>query len=155
MTPVLMPPHHVLLVEDDQFDVELARLAWAESALSGEPEVVRDGQDALNYLRREGQYHSRVAGEPRLVLLDLNMPRVSGLELLGALKRDPELRHLPVVVFTTSDERRDREACAALGADDYLIKPSNFERFVGLLNDLAARWLGPDARRPDTLRPSI
>lgn len=127
---------HLLLVEDNEHDVELARAALAESDVHCEVTVARDGQEALDLLRGAGQ-------RPDLVLLDLNMPRVSGPEVLRALKGDAVLRDVPVVVFTTSNEARDREACTVAGADDYVLKPGRFDQLVETVNRLGQRWLTP------------
>ncbi len=127
---------HLLLVEDNEHDVELARAALAESDVRCEVRVARDGQEALDLLRGAEQ-------RPDLVLLDLNMPRVSGPEVLRALKGDAALRDVPVVVFTTSNEARDREACAVAGADDYVLKPGRFDQLVETVNRLGQRWLSP------------
>lgn len=129
-------PKHLLLVEDNEHDVELARAALEESEVRCRVSVARDGQEALDLLRGEGH-------QPDLVLLDLNMPRVSGHEVLRALKGDAALRHVPVVVFTTSNEALDREACAAAGADDYMLKPGRFDQLVEAVNRLGRRWLTP------------
>ncbi|WP_019587876.1 response regulator [Deinococcus apachensis] len=129
-------PKHLLLVEDNEHDVELARAALEESEVRCEVTVARDGQEALDLLRGAGS-------QPDLVLLDLNMPRVSGHEVLRAVKGDAALRHVPVVVFTTSNEASDRDACAAAGADDYVLKPGRFEGLVEAVNRLGRRWLTP------------
>lgn len=134
-------PKRILLVEDNELDIELARLVFEERGLEGEVAVARDGQEALDYLRREGPFLARPGGEPALVLLDLNMPRVSGYQVLSAVKGDPELQHLPVVVFSTSTTASDREACARLGANDYVTKPASFETFLSTVRDLTLTYL--------------
>ncbi|EYB66423.1 hypothetical protein DEIPH_ctg139orf0153 [Deinococcus phoenicis] len=96
--------------------------------------VARDGQEALELLRHTEHL-------PDLVLLDLNMPRMTGHEVLRAVKGDAALREVPVVVFTTSSEPSDRATCAAAGADDYILKPSEFEDLIETLNALGRRWL--------------
>lgn len=115
-------------------DLELARTALELSDVQCEVSVARDGQEALDVLRQAESL-------PDLVLLDLNMPRVSGHEVLEQVKNDERLRPVPVVVFTTSDETSDRAVCAAAGADDYVVKPSGFEDLIETLNVLGRRWL--------------
>ncbi|GBF06228.1 response regulator containing a CheY-like receiver domain and an HTH DNA-binding domain protein [Deinococcus aerius] len=134
MTPPAFPKH-LLLVEDNEHDVELARAALDESEVRCEVTVARDGQEALDLLRGGG------SRQPDLVLLDLNMPRVSGHEVLRAVKGDATLRHVPVVVFTTSNEVSDRDACTAAGADDYVLKPGRFDQLVEAVDRLGRRWL--------------
>lgn len=125
---------HLLIVEDNPNDLELARMALELSDVQCEVQVARDGQEALDLLRQAGSL-------PDLVLLDLNMPRVSGHEVLQTVKQDTLLRQVPVVVFTTSSEPSDQAACAAAGADDYVVKPGGFEELVETLNALGRRWL--------------
>jgi len=134
----------MLLVEDDPNDVFMATLAFEATGLDQEVAIACDGRDALDFLHRAGRHAGRPAGFPRLILLDLNMPRMNGLELLKAVKRDEALAHIPIVIFTTSGDPRDREACAALGAEDYLVKPHDFQEFVTLVGNLTTRWLQAD-----------
>ncbi|AFZ66198.1 response regulator [Deinococcus peraridilitoris] len=134
-----MAAHRILLVEDNELDIELAQLVFQERGLDGQVAVARDGQEALDYLRRRGVFESRPEGHPALVLLDLNMPRVSGFQVLSSVKNDPDLRHVPIVVFSTS--KVDRTACEELGADDYVPKPSSFEAFLSTMQDLTNTWL--------------
>lgn len=136
---------HILLVEDNELDIELARLVFQERGLEGELTVARDGQEALDYLRREGEYEARPEGHPALVLLDLNMPRVSGYQVLSSVKRDPALWHVPIVVFSTSNF--DQDVCARLGADDYVPKPGNFDEFLKTVHDLTHTWLDGERER--------
>jgi len=124
----------LLIVEDNPYDLELARAALDLSDVRCQLSVAQDGQEALDLLRR---------GEPLpdLVLLDLNMPRVDGHQVLAAVKGGPALRGVPVVVFTTSDEQDDRAAAATAGADDYVLKPESFSDLIATLNMLGRRWL--------------
>jgi CheY-like chemotaxis protein len=136
-----MNAQRILLVEDNEFDIELARLAFAASGYADEVDVARDGQEALDYLEDRltpGAPHHR----PALVLLDLNMPRVSGHDLLVRLKGNPAYRDVPVVVLTTSDEAIDRDQCARLGVEEYRRKPFDFDEFVETVGQITARWLG-------------
>lgn len=137
----MAPTRRILLVEDNENDVELARLAFAERGLEADVTVARDGQEALDYLYGEGPHTGRGEEAPALVLLDLNMPRVSGYEVLRRVKEHPRLRTVPVVVFTTSDAAGDRRLCDALGADAYLVKPFDFSSFVDVVGELATTWL--------------
>lgn len=127
-------PKLLLIVEDNPHDLELARVALELSDVQCEVRVARDGREALDLLRG-------MEVLPDLVLLDLNMPRMNGHELLAAVKGDPALRRVPVVVFTTSGELRDRQAVAAVGADGYVLKPEGFGDLIDTLNDLGRRWL--------------
>jgi CheY-like chemotaxis protein len=135
----------LLLVEDDPNDVFMATLAFEAVGLDREVAVTSDGRDALDFLQRTGRHTERPAGFPQLILMDLNMPRMNGFELLSAVKHDASLAHITVVVFTTSGTQRDREACAALGAEDYLVKPHDFQEFVNLVGHLTTRWLQTDS----------
>lgn len=136
------PVHRILLVEDNVFDVELARTAFEVSEIGGELVVAYDGQDALDYLYGQGRYQHGGPAAPNLVLLDLHMPRLDGLDVLRRVKQDAALRHIPMVVLTTSNAPADREACRGLGADDYVVKPNDFGLFVDLIEALKDRWLG-------------
>ncbi|WP_027482745.1 response regulator [Deinococcus pimensis] len=131
----------ILLVEDNELDVELARLAFAARGLDGDVTVARDGQEALDYLHAEGEHAGRPDHVPSLVLLDLHMPRLSGYEVLRRVKADPRLKSVPIVVFTTSDADFDRGLCDELGADAYLCKPFDFLGLVDVVDRLASTWL--------------
>jgi chemotaxis family two-component system response regulator Rcp1 len=122
------PPLAVLLVEDDPGDVVLARQALRAGRLDTDLEVVGDGVEALSYLRREDNYGD--AGRPDLILLDLNLPRMSGLELLAELKSDTQLRRIPVVVLSTSVAADDITRSYDLHADVYVPKPVDFDAFA-------------------------
>ncbi|MFD1733089.1 response regulator [Deinococcus malanensis] len=128
----------VLLVEDNLLDLELAQIALKASDICCEVQVAQDGAEALDALRQQ-----RV--RPTLVLLDLNMPRVNGLEVLRAMQEDEDLRQIPVVVFTTSAEPVDLAACLAAGALEYLVKPVDPDDLIVILNQLHQRWLSPAA----------
>ena len=135
----------ILLVDDDPNDVAIAQLAFELSGLDEDLAVAYDGLDALEYLRRTGAHQHRPAGSPYLVLLDLNMPRVDGFDVLRAVRHDDALAHIPIVVFTTSDAERDRVRCTELGADDYLVKPSGMQQLMTVIGDLTSRWLQEDS----------
>ncbi|WP_277212791.1 response regulator [Isoptericola croceus] len=118
----------VLLVEDDPGDVLMTREAFAEHKVANRLSVVADGVSAMEFLRREGAYAE--APRPDLVLLDLNLPRMDGREVLALVKEDPVLKHIPVVVLTTSEAEEDVLRSYALHANAYVTKPVDFERFI-------------------------
>jgi len=127
-------PIEVLLVEDDPGDVLMTREAFAEHRLRNRLSVVSDGDEALSYLRREGVYED--APRPDLILLDLNLPRRDGRQVLEEIKSDPELRQIPVVVLTTSQADEDILRSYQLHANAYVTKPVDFERFVGVVKQI-------------------
>ena len=137
-----MNSHEILLVEDNPDDVELTRLAFAEAGEPHRLHVVSDGADAVNYLLRRGRHAGRDAVDlPALVLLDLNLPRLDGREVLQAIRADDTTRRLPVVVLTTSAEPFDVEQAYALGANSYIQKPVEFDRFVEVVRQVGRYWL--------------
>jgi CheY-like chemotaxis protein len=121
----------VLLVEDDQGDVLMTREAFAHHKIRNELHVATDGEQALRFLRREGEYED--APRPGLILLDLNLPRRDGREVLAEIKADPDLRTIPVVVLTTSEAEEDILRSYSLHANAYVSKPVDFERFVEVI----------------------
>ncbi len=127
-------PIEVLLVEDDPGDVLMTREAFEEHKVRNNLTVVSDGEDALAYVRREGDYAN--ATRPDLILLDLNLPRRDGREVLAELKADPELREIPVVVLTTSAADADILASYRLHANAYVTKPVDFERFISVVKQI-------------------
>lgn len=124
----------VLLVEDDPGDVLMTREAFADHKIHNQLHVVSNGVDALTFLRREREYAD--APVPDLVLLDLNLPRMDGREVLAAIKGDPELRQIPVVVLTTSDLEDDVARSYSLHANAYVTKPVDFDRFVDVVRQI-------------------
>jgi CheY-like chemotaxis protein len=130
----------ILLAEDNPHDVELTLAALDEHKLANEVVVVRDGEEALDYLFRRGGHGDRPAANPALVLLDLKMPKVDGLEVLRAVKDDPDLRRIPVVMLTSSREEPDLKASYALGANAYVVKPVDFTAFVDSVRQLGIFW---------------
>lgn len=129
----------VLLVEDDEDDVRLTQEALRDSKVIVNMTVAPDGEDALERLRRRGKYAQ--AGRPDLILLDLNLPRVSGREVIAALKADAELKTIPVVVLTTSEADSDIVKCYDLGANCYITKPVNFDQFRRIIKAIDEFWL--------------
>ena len=130
----------ILLVEDDPNDVELTLHAFDRHRLANRVQVVHDGQEALDYLFRRGEYTNRGNGSPRVVLLDLKLPKVDGLGVLRAIRADPVLRTQPVVVLTSSREQRDVNECYELGVNSYIVKPIDFEDFVSTTSMLGFYW---------------
>lgn len=130
----------ILLVEDNPQDAELALKALGSSHLANEVLHVWDGAEALDYLYRRGEYAGRLEGNPAVVLLDLKMPRVDGLEVLRQVKGDPVLKGVPMVVMTSSQENRDLSACYELGVNAYVVKPVKFQAFVEAVQQVGAFW---------------
>ncbi len=130
----------ILLVEDDTNDVELTLTALAEYNLANQIVVLRDGSAALDYLYRRGEYAERLDGVPIVVLLDLKMPKVNGLDVLRAMKSDVALRLLPVVMLTSSREERDLVASYELGVNAYVVKPVSFQEFMDAIRNLGVFW---------------
>jgi CheY-like chemotaxis protein len=130
----------ILLVEDDPRDVELTLGTLAEHNLANEVTTVRDGQEALDYLLRRGAYAARPPGNPVVVLLDLKLPKVDGLEVLAAIRADPSLRRIPVVVLTSSREERDIVESYRLGVNGYVVKPVEFAEFSRAVERLGLFW---------------
>jgi len=131
----------ILLVDDSEFDVELTLEAFRENQLADDMFVLRDGEEALEYLYREGRFSGRSEGNPLLVLLDLKMPKVTGLELIRRVKKDPVLIKIPIVVLTTSKEEQDLQECYRLGANAYVVKPVNFPEFIIAARKIKDFWI--------------
>lgn len=130
----------ILLVEDSSNDVELILTSLADNHLGNEVVVVRDGEEALDYLYRRGVFRMRKEGHPIAVLLDLKLPKIDGLEVLTQLKSDPILKVIPVVVLTSSQEEPDLAQCYELGANAYVVKPINFQDFVTTIRQVGLFW---------------
>jgi len=132
----------ILLVEDNDDDVELTRRAFSRGNLINELIVVRDGQEALDYLFATGAYADRDAASlPHVVLLDLNLPKINGLEVLRRIRSDETTKRLPVVVLTTSKEEKDIFGSYDLGANSYVRKPVDFSQFTESVQQLGLYWL--------------
>jgi len=142
----------ILLVEDDPRDVELTLAALAEHQLTNEVTVAHDGAEALDYLYRRGKFLGRTGGHPVAVLLDINMPRVSGLEVLRVLKADPELKTIPVIMLTSSREEPDLAQCYQLGVNAYVVKPVDFVEFMNAVKGLGLFWVAIN-EPPPRIRP--
>ena len=133
-TPSILEPIDVLLVEDDPGDTLMIREAFAENKVRNELACVADGVQAMQYLRREGEYAD--APRPDLILLDLNLPRKDGREVLAEIKGDESLRSIPVVVLTTSQAEEDVLRSYDLHANAYVTKPVDFERFIEVVRQI-------------------
>jgi len=133
-------PGRILYAEDDDKDVELTLAALEQHNLANEVVVVRDGEQALDYLYRRGQFASRTGVDPVVVLLDLKMPKVDGLEVLREMKSDERLRTIPVVVLTSSREERDVVESYRLGVNAYVAKPVGFQEFTDAVTALGLFW---------------
>jgi CheY-like chemotaxis protein len=136
-----MEAKEILLVEDDPRDVELTLVALEEHNLANKVVVARDGAEALDYLYRRGAYGDRPVGHPLVILLDLKMPKVDGLEVLRQVKGDPVLKTIPVVVLTSSRQDRDIVESYSLGVNAYVVKPVAFDRFVEMIRQLGLFWI--------------
>ena len=130
----------ILLVDDSPLDTELTLDALSTHHLANEVVAVRDGAEALDYLYRRGAFADRPVGNPAVVLLDLKMPKVDGTEVLRQMKRDPQLRSIPVVVMTSSREDRDFHDSYNLGANAYVVKPVNFHEFIDAVKSVGGFW---------------
>ncbi len=130
----------ILLVEDDPNDVELTLTALTENHLTNEIVVVRDGAEALDYLYQRGAYASREAGNPAVILLDLKLPKVDGLEVLKRIKTDPDLKTVPVVMLTSSREEQDLVQSYNSGSNAYVVKPVGFQDFVEAVREVGLFW---------------
>ncbi|HEX2711445.1 MAG TPA: response regulator [Candidatus Acidoferrales bacterium] len=132
----------ILLVEDDPADVELTLHAFRHNHLANPIQVVNDGEEALDYLFARGAYRGRTLERPlKLVLLDLKLPKVDGLEVLRAIKGDPGLKVTPVVVLTSSLQEKDLVESYHLGVNSYIQKPVDFNRFLEVVKSLGPHWL--------------
>jgi CheY-like chemotaxis protein len=142
----------ILLVEDDPKDVELTLTALEEYNLANEVVVTRDGEEALDFLYRRGTFAARANGNPAVMLLDLKLPKVDGLEVLERIKSDERLRMIPVVVLTSSREERDMVASYRLGVNAYVVKPVDFHEFVNAIRELGVFWAIINEPPPGSLK---
>jgi CheY-like chemotaxis protein len=140
------------MVEDDPKDVELTLTALEEYNLANEVIVTRNGEEALDYLYCRGEYKTRSNGNPAVMLLDLKLPKVDGLEVLKQIKSDGELRMIPVVVLTSSKEEKDMVASYQLGVNAYVVKPVDFHEFVNAIKELGVFWAVINEPPPGSVR---
>ncbi len=135
-------PTEILLVEDNPNDVELTLRAFHKHNIANAVRVVTDGEQALDYLFARGVYADRDASAlPRVVLLDLKLPKIDGFEVLAAIRADPRTASLPVVILTSSSEERDVTRSYEGGSNSYVVKPVDFEQFAGAVSELGMYWL--------------
>jgi CheY-like chemotaxis protein len=130
----------ILLVEDNQNDVDLTIMALSEYNLANNIVVANDGVEAIEYLRSQGRFKDREAGNPVVILLDLKMPRMDGIEVLKEIKSDPLLKIIPVVMVTSSREEQDLVKSYNLGVNAYVVKPVEFNQFLAAMKQLGAFW---------------
>ena len=142
----------ILLVEDDPRDVELTLTALEDYKLANEVVVCRDGQEALDYLHSRGKFSDRVNENPAVMLLDLKLPKVDGLEVLQRIKSDERLRLIPVVVLTSSHEEKDMIRSYKLGVNAYVVKPVDFHEFVNAVKELGAFWAVVNEPPPGSMK---
>jgi DNA-binding response OmpR family regulator len=142
----------VLLVEDDPKDVELTLTALDEYNLANEVIVATDGEQALDYLFYRGNFMRRARENPAVVLLDLKLPKVDGLEVLQQVRADDKLKLIPVVVLTSSREERDMVASYKLGVNAYVVKPVDFHEFVNAVKELGVFWAVINEPPPGSVR---
>jgi CheY-like chemotaxis protein len=142
----------ILLVEDNPKDLELTLIALERTHLANEVVVTRDGAEALDYLFARGRYEGRENGNPAVVLLDLKLPKVDGLEVLRDIRADADLKSMPVVMLTSSKEETDLLRSYELGANAFVVKPVEFKQFVEAIADLGVFWAVLNEPPPGSLR---
>jgi CheY-like chemotaxis protein len=130
----------ILLAEDNAHDIQLTLAVLAENNLANEVMVVRDGVEALDYLRRRGSFSGRTNGQPAVIFLDIKMPRMDGVEVLREIKTDAELQMIPVVMVTSSREQQDLLKSYRLGVNAYVVKPIDFRQFSDAIKQLGLFW---------------
>lgn len=145
----------ILLVEDNPDDLELALRALAKTNLANEVVTVRDGAQAIDYLMREGEYASRPAGNPAVVLLDLKLPKIDGIQVLEHIKAHPDLKSTPVVMLTSSKMESDLSRAYKLNVNAYVVKPINFSEFIEAVRELGMFWAVLNEPPPGSLRSSM
>jgi CheY-like chemotaxis protein len=142
----------ILLVEDDPRDVELTLTALQEYNLANEVVVAHDGDEALDYLYARGKFNARAEGHPAVILLDLKLPKINGLEVLQQVRSDDQLKRLPVVVLTSSHEEKDVVRSYQLGVNAYVVKPVDFHAFVNAVKELGVFWAVINEPPPGSIR---
>jgi CheY-like chemotaxis protein len=149
---MIMADHkRILLAEDNTNDAELTLAALAEQRLADEIEVFPDGSEILDYLYRRGRFAERPSGNPAAIILDIKMPRVSGLDVLRIVKADEQLKTIPVVMLTSSREEGDLGTSYRLGANAYVVKPVSFAEFSSAIQQLGAFWCSTNEPPPGTI----
>ena len=130
----------ILLAEDNPNDVELTLAALTEQNLANRVVVVHDGVEVMEYLHCKGKFRNRAKGNPAVLLLDIKMPRMDGIEVLLAIRSDPQIKTIPVVMLTSSREEPDLQRCYGLGANAYVVKPVDFKEFMDAIKHLGVFW---------------
>ena len=148
----MAPLKRILLVEDNERDVELTMAALEEHNLANEVVVARDGAEALDYVYGRGKFAGHANGLPVVVLLDLKMPKVDGLEVLRQMRTDPAIKHVPVVMLTSSREEQDLIRSYALGVNAYVVKPVDFQKFVESVKQIGMFWAIINEPPPGTVK---
>ncbi|HKL08331.1 MAG TPA: response regulator [Bacteroidales bacterium] len=132
----------ILIVEDNKNDAEMALRAFKKNHLTNNIYVVGDGEEALDFIYAKNKFESRKdAANPKIILLDLKLPKISGLEVLRKIKTDPEKKVIPVIIMTSSKEEKDMIESYQLGVNSYIVKPVDFDKFVDAVRDLGFYWL--------------
>ncbi len=139
----------ILLAEDNPNDTELTLEALADNNLVNRVSHVKDGVEAMEYLRCEGEYRDRQPGNPAVIILDIKMPRMNGIEVLQAIRADPELMHIPVVILTSSREEQDLIQSYELGINAYVVKPVKFSEFIDAVKQVGIFWALLNELPPD------
>ena len=142
----------ILLVEDDHRDVELSMTALEEYKLANEVVIARDGQQALDFLYCRGGFENRIKENPAVILLDLKLPKINGLEVLQQIRSDERLKMIPVVVLTSSQEEKDMVRSYALGVNAYVVKPVDFHQFINAVKELGVFWAIINEPPPGSVR---
>lgn len=144
----------ILLAEDNLRDVELTLAALEEHHLANEVVVARDGAEALDYLNAQGKFAGHINGLPAVVLLDIKMPKLNGLDVLQRMKSDSRLKNIPVVILTSSREEPDLQQAYALGVNAYVVKPVDFQQFVDAVKNLGVFWAVLNETPPSLTAPA-
>lgn len=145
----------ILLVEDNPKDLELTLVALGKSNLANEVITVRDGAEAMDYLCYRGNYADRMRGNPAVILLDLKLPKLDGIQVLERVKGEPELKSIPVVMLTSSREERDVVKSYALGVNAFVVKPVGFKDFLDAIADLGVFWAVLNEPPPGSAKPKL
>lgn len=133
---------YILLIEDNDDDIELTKLAFNENKFANKIKVIKDGEAALNFLlRKDEDDEMKSLGKPIFILLDLNLPKVNGLDILSEIRKDAYIKHVPVIILTTSKQEDDVVKSYDLGANSYVRKPVKFQEFIGVISKLGVYWL--------------
>jgi CheY-like chemotaxis protein len=144
----------ILLVEDNTNDLELTLFALEKCKLSNEIVVVRDGEEAIHYLMSKGKFSDRPEGNPALVLLDLKLPKMDGIDVLKKIRETDALKNIPVAMFTSSREPQDLDKSYALGLNSYVVKPIDFNHFMNAVMELGLFWTVHNEPPPGSVRLS-